>query len=611
MDTAPLDELLTRVADALAVDFAALVRGVEGEWESLARSGRARPLPLELLSDVLDAGAERSSGKWTVVPLDPRGESATLLVLAADKPLEPRATRALAATLNAAEAWGRNAETSRRRVERLEALLEITAAWNRTKGLDELLKQMAEAACRLLSAQRASIFLWDERTHELVGRPALGVASGELRVPDDQGVVGRVLKTGLPVRVGEEDRAKSINRRVDEKLGFRTRNLIGVPLMGAAGRRLGVFEVLNRKRGDFTAEDEAELIEFARHAAVAIEHSRQFDRLVEARTQVVDEAAGGVKLIGECKAIQQLRRTIARIAATDLAVLVLGENGTGKEVVSRLVHYGSARRQEPLVAVNCAALPETLLESELFGHERGAFTDAREARAGKFELASRGTLFLDEIGDMSLSGQAKLLRVLEDKLVTRVGGQAPRATDTRVIAATNQDLVELVRAKRFREDLYFRLNVVSLVLPPLRERGDDVLLLAENFLSDFSAKARREPPTLAASAQRVLRDHAWPGNVRELRNVMERLVFLVPEDEIDGDTLAAHLSPLTRTVAASTVGASIEVKANEPLADATLEFQRRYIQQQIDACGGNMTKAAARLGLDRPNLYRKMKQLFP
>jgi transcriptional regulator with GAF, ATPase, and Fis domain len=183
--------------------------------------------------------------------------------------------------------------------------------------------------------------------------------------------------------VAERDKSAAINRRVDQKLGFRTRNLVGVPLVGSGGQRFGVFEVLNRDAGDFNADDESALTELASHAVAAIETSRQFQRLVDARTQVVEEAAGGLRLLGECRAIQQLRKTLARVAATDLSVLVLGENGTGKEVVSRLVHYGSSRRDEPLVAVNCAALPESLLESELFGHERGAFTDARDARAGK------------------------------------------------------------------------------------------------------------------------------------------------------------------------------------------------------------------------------------
>ena len=251
------------------------------------------------------------------------------------------------------------------------------------------------------------------------------------------------------------------------------------------------------------------------------------------------------------------------MADTDLAVLILGENGTGKEVVAQMTHYHSSRRQEPFVAVNCAAITETLLESELFGHEKGAFTDAREMRQGKFELASGGTLFLDEIGDMSLGGQAKLLRVLEEKVVVRVGGSATIPTDARVLAATNQNLAELVRAKRFREDLFFRLNVVTLDLPPLRSRGDDVELLAEHFLKIFSAKARRKAAKFTAAARKRLITHLWPGNVRELRNLMERLAYLSPEDQdkIDAPDLAFIMSP--------SAGAASILALDEPLTEAT------------------------------------------
>ncbi|MFO0818102.1 MAG: sigma-54-dependent Fis family transcriptional regulator [Pirellulales bacterium] len=625
MPAAFLDGALERIAVLLGLDYVAIARGVEGEWATTARSGRTRPLPIELLSEVVDKEAARSSGRWTAVPLDPRQAPGELLVVAAAAPPPVETLKLVATTLFTAVVASRESTYAKRRVERLEAILSITARWNRAGKLDELLKEMAEAAARLLGAERASLFLWDERSRELVGRPALGIPGGELRVPDNQGVVGQILKTGLPVRVAERDKSAAINRRVDQKLGFRTRNLVGVPLVGSGGQRFGVFEVLNRDEGDFNADDESALTELASHAVAAIETSRQFQRLVDARTQVVEEAAGGLRLLGECRAIQQLRKTLARVAATDLSVLVLGENGTGKEVVSRLVHYGSSRRDEPLVAVNCAALPESLLESELFGHERGAFTDARDARAGKFELAAHGTLFLDEIGDMSLGGQAKLLRVLEDKLVTRVGGSTPRPTDTRVIAATNQDLVELVRARKFREDLYFRLNVVTLELPPLRARGEDVWALAEHFLEEFSGKARREPPRFTPAASKLLLTHPWPGNVRELRNLVERLVFLCPEDEIDRDDLAALLSPLTRPlaghpIAPSTHGtsagrsdanalSSVSPSADASLAEATASFQEHWIRAKIAECDGNMTIAAERLGLDRANLYRKMKQL--
>jgi len=239
----------------------------------------------------------------------------------------------------------------------------------------------------------------------------------------------------------------------------------------------------------------------------------------------------------------------------------------------------------------------------LFGHEKGAFTDAREMRVGKFELAASGTLFLDEIGDMSLGGQAKLLRVLEEKIVVRVGGSASIPTNTRVIAATNQNLAELVRQRKFREDLYFRLNVVTLDLPPLRDRGEDVVTLAEHFLNTFAAQARRKPPKFTAAARKRLLAHDWPGNVRELRNLMERLAYLAPEDQdkLDAPDLAFILSPATPAAGA--------LSLDMALAEATEQFQTEYIKQHIQRARGNMTAAAERLGLHRSNLYRKMRQL--
>jgi Nif-specific regulatory protein len=263
--------------------------------------------------------------------------------------------------------------------------------------------------------------------------------------------------------------------------------------------------------------------------------------------------------------------------------------------------YLSRRRDEPFVAVNCAALTETLLESELFGHEKGAFTDAHEARAGKFEVASGGTLFLDEIGDLSPGGQAKLLRVLEEKVVVRVGGSLPIETDTRVIAATNKDLAAMVRERRFREDLFFRLNVVAMELPALRDRGEDILLLAQHFLEDFCKKAHRKPPQLMASARKRMLRHDWPGNVRELRNLMERLAYLSQGDQVEADELAFVLSPADE--------ATNFASFNLPLSDATTKFQVEYIKLNVKRARGNMSEAAKRLGLHRSNLYRKMRQL--
>jgi DNA-binding NtrC family response regulator len=252
--------------------------------------------------------------------------------------------------------------------------------------------------------------------------------------------------------------------------------------------------------------------------------------------------------------------------------------------------------------VNCAALTETLLESELFGHEKGAFTDASATHKGKFELADGGTVFLDEIGDMSPGGQAKLLRVLEQKVITRVGGSQTIPVNVRIVAATNIKLAEAVREKRFREDLYYRLNVVTLELPPLCERPDDIVPLAEFFLRQFCPQARRPVLELSDDAVRRLKAHAWPGNVRELRNLMERVAFLSSGERIEEEDLAFVLSPMKEEQ-------QIEAGVEFGLAEATTRFQMQYIERAITRCDSNMSEAARMLGLHRSNLYRKMKQL--
>ncbi|MCH8841021.1 MAG: sigma 54-interacting transcriptional regulator, partial [Planctomycetes bacterium] len=468
-----------------------------------------------------------------------------------------------------------------------------------TNCMEALLQAMAETATELLAADRASIFLWDKANKTLVGRPALGLKDDELRIPDDTGIVGQVIQTGEPRRVGGGLDEDQIARAVDKETGYHTKTLLCVPLRSPAGKLLGAFEVLNKLEGRFSEEDERGLLELASHAAVALENTKQLEELLSKHQRLVEEAAEGLQLIGNSPAIEAVRSTTRRIADTDLAILILGENGTGKEIVARSLHYLSRRRDQPFIAVNCAALSETLLESELFGHEKGAFTDAHQTRAGKFELASGGTLFLDEIGDMSPSGQAKLLRVLEDKTVVRVGGSTSIHTEVRIVAATNHDLAKRVREKKFREDLYFRLNVVSLELPPLRQRGEDILLLAEYFLESFCRNMGRRTPKFSAVARKQLLMHAWPGNVRELRNLMERLAYLSSGDRIEGDDLAF--------IDTGAEPGCLEGACTLP--EATREFQQRYIRQMIELARGNMSQAAKRLGLHRSNLYRKMRQL--
>jgi two-component system nitrogen regulation response regulator NtrX len=307
-------------------------------------------------------------------------------------------------------------------------------------------------------------------------------------------------------------------------------------------------------------------------------------------------------IVGESRVMMRLREQIAMAAPTNGRVLVSGENGTGKELVARHVHLLSQRRSGPFVEVNSAALPEDLIESELFGHVKGAFTGAVGDRRGKFDQASGGTLFLDEVGDMSLKMQAKVLRALQEQIIEPVGGQGSVHVDVRVIAATNKDLVDEIRQGHFREDLFFRLNVIPVFVPPLRERGDDVLLLADHFIREFTAEYGRRPKTLSAEAAGMMTRHHWPGNVRELRNVIERLVIMTPGDIID----AADLSFLMAPVVTQRSLPNVPV---QPLFEARDAWERAYILKTLGGCEGNISRTADLLGLERSNLYKKMRGL--
>ncbi|MBL8827155.1 MAG: sigma-54-dependent Fis family transcriptional regulator [Planctomycetaceae bacterium] len=594
---------LGKLAPQVGADFATLVTSGQGQWRPIVEHGRPQPLPLPMLAETLDREQTVAQGNWLAAPLVERAMTGELLVIhttaAADrqKELVTATALVLGRLLELRRRMARN-ETDR---VRLRAVLDAAARWNRIHEMEPLLEQMARVATEMLRCDRATIFLWHRPQKELVGRPALGVENGELRIADDVGLVGNVVRTGVAGRVDLDRDQKRIDHRVDKSLGYQTRTLLCVPMRSASGEVIGAFEAINKLEGSFSDEDEATLSELAAQAAIALANTQDRQQLVESRRQISDQAAERVHFVGQCPAIEALRSTIRRVAQTDLAVLVLGENGTGKDVVAQSVHYQSSRRDQPLISVNCAALPETLIESELFGHEKGAFTDARDSRTGKFELAHGGTLFLDEIGDLSLGGQAKLLRVVEEKIIVRVGGSKPISVDVRLVAATNQDLGELVRQKKFRQDLFYRLNVVSLTLPPLRDRGTDITVLAEHFLRDFSIKARRTPPKFSAAAARRLETHTWPGNVRELRNLMERIAYLVAGDRIEVEDLAFILAPGADPTSV--------VPSDLHLSAATDLFQADYIQQAVKRAGGNMSRVADLLGLHRSNLYRKMKQL--
>ncbi|MBX3461589.1 MAG: sigma-54-dependent Fis family transcriptional regulator [Planctomycetes bacterium] len=308
-------------------------------------------------------------------------------------------------------------------------------------------------------------------------------------------------------------------------------------------------------------------------------------------------------LLGDSPAIAQVRATVDKVARTEVPVLVTGDNGTGKELVARRLHRASARAAGPFVAVNCAAIPAELAESELFGHEKGAFTGAVQARAGSFEQADGGTLFLDEVGDLPLPLQGKLLRVLQEHVVQRLGARQPLRVDVRVLAATNQDLPAMVAAKTFREDLYYRLHVVRVHLPPLRERGDDVVALAGHFLAAATARNGLPPRRLGKGAAAWLRAQPWPGNVRQLRNVVEAAAVLADGTDLAAEDLAAAAMPAPGGGGSD---GGVDWFAFEKLEDFRAATEKEFLRRKLLEFGGNIKRTAERIDLQRSNLYKKL-----
>jgi two-component system nitrogen regulation response regulator NtrX len=330
-------------------------------------------------------------------------------------------------------------------------------------------------------------------------------------------------------------------------------------------------------------------------------------RLEDENRALKEQVGHRFTMVGDSPALRALRAQIAQAAPSNGRCLIFGENGTGKELVARNIHLQSHRAQGPFVEVNCAAIPEELIESELFGHVKGAFTGALSARKGKFELADGGTLFLDEVADMSLKTQAKVLRVLQEQRVEPVGGAQSVTVDVRVIAATNKNLEEEIKSGRFREDLFFRLNVIPFHVAPLRERREDIPQLVRHFIGEFSAEYGRRHKEMSHDALDQLVALSWPGNVRELRNIIERLVIMTPGERIEAHHVPA---PLLGGAPAPTptARASAAPLADFPsLADAREDFEKRYIWKKYQECGGNMSRTADALQVERSNLYRKMK----
>jgi len=333
---------------------------------------------------------------------------------------------------------------------------------------------------------------------------------------------------------------------------------------------------------------------------VVVKNAIEHRRLALENSRLKADSRSRYHIIGESVSMKALRQQLGLMAGTNGRVLIYGESGTGKELVAHAIHAMSPRAEEPFVEVNCAAIPEELIESELFGHIKGSFTGAHEDKTGKFQKADGGTLFLDEVGDMSLRTQAKVLRALEEQRFEPVGAPRSAQVDVRVVAATNKHLEEEIERGNFREDLFYRLNVIPFVVPPLRDRREDIPLLADHFLREFTTAYGRKPKELTPEAYRLLMEHHWPGNVRELKNLIERIVILNPQVRVDSRHIPLNPARRPNDRPLGQFGSLQEVRE---------AVEREYILKKLDEANGNVTRTAELLGLERSNLYRKMKTL--
>jgi Nif-specific regulatory protein len=486
-------------------------------------------------------------------------------------------------------------------------LLAVGALLQREVDLDDLLDQIVHKIAQALSADRGTLYLVDPEAGELFSKAAHLPELKQIRLKIGQGLAGAVAATGQIINLPAADSDRRFFREIDRRTGYRTRSVLAAPLVDRAGAVIGVIQVLNAARGAFSAADEEYCKRLAAEAALAIENTSLYAQ-VRPRAQTVAGARHAApptlryrynRVVGESQAMQKVYDLVRKAAATSATVLLRGESGTGKELIARAIHYNGTRRDEPFVKLDCATIPPTLMENELFGHERGAYTGAESRAIGKCELAARGTLFIDELGELPLGLQAKLLRFLQDREFERVGGTKTLTADVRVVAATHRDLEAMVGRGQFREDLYYRVKVVQVPLPPLRERGaDDVRQLAEHFLDVYRRKHGKPTLAFTEAALERLSQHRWPGNIRELENCIESAVVLC-----DDDVAPEHLA-LPAGVVAAEGGAAGPSWRPRPLE----EVERAHILRTLEAAEGNRSRAAELLGIGRNTLVRKLKQ---
>ena len=496
-----------------------------------------------------------------------------------------------------------------REARRLSTLLEVSQALSGTLNLKSALHRVLEVLAKHHGAVRSMVTLLREGGELYVeASDGLDRAAQNIQYRMGEGITGRVVETAKPIVVPRVSREPTMLNRAarrsdgdDHELSF---VCVPVVLNRRAVGALGV-DLRYKAERDFDSS-----VKFFGVVATMIAQAVKIQRLIEEdKRRLVDENEhlrqelrekyDFSNIIGTSGPVRQVYEQVAQVAATNTTALIRGESGTGKELIAHAIHYNSLRAKKPFVKVSCAALPESLIEAELFGHEKGAFTGAEKQKKGRFELAEGGTLFLDEIGDINLSTQVKLLRVLQEREFERLGGHETLKADVRLIAATNKDLERAIEQGKFREDLFYRLNVFPIFIPPLRERKPDVLLLADHFLQRFSAEHGRDIRRLATPAIDMLTSYHWPGNARELQNVIERAVLVC-----DGHVIHAHhLSPTLQTAEASGTVMSIA------LDDAVAAYEKDLLQDALKSARGNRAKAARLLRTTERIVNYKVRKL--
>jgi len=478
-------------------------------------------------------------------------------------------------------------------------LFEVSQTLDSSLDLKDILGPVLKIIARHKGILRGSLTLLNRDTGEISIEAAYGLSASQQRKGRyriGEGVIGQVFQTGRPAvipRVSEEPRFLNRTGAIAQAEG-RDISYLSVPIK-LENRVVGALSIDVPYREETSLQDEVRLLSIVGSMisqAVKLRQKAQEERrqLIEENLRLTEELKDRFRpsnLIGNSSAMQAVYDLIAQVSGSDATVLIRGESGTGKELVAHAIHYSSRRAGKPFIKVNCAALPETVIESELFGHEKGAFTGAISARKGRFELADGGTLFLDEVGDLSAGLQIKLLRVLQEREFERVGGASTLKVDVRLIAATNVELEKLIQNGRFRQDLYYRLNVFPIHIPPLRERKTDILQLADFFVEKYGKANRKQVRRISTPAIDMLMSYHWPGNVRELENCVERAVLLSEDDVIHGH----HLPPSLQTAEAS--GTAFRGRLTGSLAGV----ERELILEALKSYRGNMAKAARALGI--------------